>query len=429
MRLTLPESLSLFAIAVLFCASTQASGQAGQLDTTFANNGIFATTTSKSSAAAVAIQSDGKIVMAGTGLANNAFADTLIRLNTDGSLDSTFGSGGVANVTAAFGFFALAIQSDGKIVAAGATEGSAGVIVQVMRVETNGALDTSFGSGGITTTTAISFGPSGSLALQPNGAILVAAGNPSVLARFTSSGQLDTSFGGSGIVNLVNPGPTQIAVQANGKILVASGEPARLVFQAQPLVQAGTISRYSSNGALDKTFGASGTAACVASASALLLQSDGKIVVAGALSSNLATPPKANDVGFGVVRYSANGMIDKSFGTGGVATADFGTSAPFSGAFAVAIQSNGDVVAAGAAAATASGESSTSSFGLARFTSTGKLDTTFGSGGIVTTTTGTAEYSWLTGLAIQSDGKIVAVGTAQFNFVNDNAYVARYLAQ
>src|SRR5271169_1777766 len=357
MRLsTLLQRFSLFTLAILLCGANQAAAQAGQLDTTFATKGIFATTTTKSSASAVAIQSDGKIVMAGTGLANNAFADTLIRLNTDGSLDSTFGTGGVANVTAAFGFFALAIQPDGKIVAAGANESGSGVIVQLARVEANGVLDSSFGSGGITTT-AITFGASGGLALQTDGAILVAAGNPSVLARFTSSGQLDTTFGGGGIVNLPNPGPTQVAVQAHGKILVAFGEAAALVFQAQPAVQAGTISRYNSNGTLDTSFGASGTVACVASASALLLQSDGKIVVAGALASNLAAPPAANDVGFGVVRYSANGIIDKSFGKGGVAVADFGKTAPFSGAFAVAIQSNGDVVAAGAAAATMSGES------------------------------------------------------------------------
>src|SRR5208337_1500541 len=202
-----------------------------------------------------------------------------------------------------------------------------------------------------------------------------------------ASGQLDTTFGsGAGMVNLAYPGPTQISVQANGKILVASGEPAKLVFQAQPAAQPGSITRYNSNGTVDKTFASSGTAASVASASALLLQSDGKIVVAGSLASKLNAPATKNDVGFGIVRYSSNGALDKSFGTGGVAIVDFGVNAPVSGAFALAIQSNGDLVAGGAAGGTAVNNKLVSSFGLARFTGAGKLDTTFGSGGRVMTT-------------------------------------------
>ena len=138
-------------------------------------------------------------------------------------------------------------------------------------------------------------------------------------------------------------------MQANGKILVVSGEASRLVFQPQPAAQTGALSRYNSNGSLDTTFGASGTSASVAAASALLLQSDGKIVVAGALTSKLKAPPAANDVGFGIVRYNPNGSIDTTFGTGGAAAAEFGVNAPLSAAFALAIQSNGDLVAAGAA--------------------------------------------------------------------------------
>ena len=224
-----PQRLSHFALAILLCVATQAAAQAGHLDTTFANKGVFAAT-SLSEANAVAIQKDGKIVVAGTG-ANNG--DTLIRLNTDGTLDSSFGSGGIANFTPqqiAFGFFALAIQSDGKIVAAadGALNGREPVM-QAARVNTDGSLDTSFGSGGFTG--AIDFPlESGNLALQADGKILVAAGLdnpngvPSEMARFTASGQTDTTFGGgAGVVNLAYPGPTQIAVQSSGKILVASG--------------------------------------------------------------------------------------------------------------------------------------------------------------------------------------------------------------
>jgi uncharacterized delta-60 repeat protein len=435
----------------VLCSTTYAAAQPGTLDLTFANNGIFAAPGTLRGAQGGAIQSDGNIVVAGSGAFNQTSADTLIRLTPAGVLDQSFGSGGVVTITNpggsvyyVDGFFALAIQSNGKIVAAGAAQLESGsVIVQVARFQTNGSLDPSFGSGGFTTTTAITTTPYNSsasrnvaLALQPNGEILVAAGYSNLMARFTSSGQLDTTFGSGGIVNLANAGasfstaPTQIAVQKNGKILVASGSLA-----PTPQLQAGTISRYNSNGSLDATFGASGTAASVGSASALLLQSDGKIVVAGALTSKINAAPAANDVGFGIIRYTSSGSIDKTFGSGGVAIADFGANAPLSGAFALAIQSNGDIVAAGAAAQGAANLSFDSAFGLARFTSTGQLDSSFGSGGLVTTTilSGSSNvYSDVTGLAIQSDGKIVAAGNTAVDQgfgSGTGAYVARYLAQ
>ncbi len=123
--ITIPQRLSLFALATLLCVAPQAHAKAGDLDKAFANKGIFAAT-SLLEANAVAIQSDGKIVVAGAGASNG---DTLIRLNTDGTLDSGFGSGGIANFTPqqiSFGFFALSIQSDGKIVAAADGASTAG---------------------------------------------------------------------------------------------------------------------------------------------------------------------------------------------------------------------------------------------------------------------------------------------------------------
>src|SRR5579872_149662 len=427
--ITKTQRLAHFALGVFLCVSTQMVAQAGQLDNSFANKGIFAAT-SLLEANAVAIQKDGKIVVGGTGASNN---DTLIRLNTNGTLDNSFGSGGVATFspqTISFGFFALAIQSDGKIVAAadGALNGRQAV-VQVARVNNDGSPDTSFGSGGFTSPIVFPL-ESGNLALQPDGKILVASGvdNPNgvpcEMARFTASGQIDTSFGGgAGVINLAYPGPTQIVVQPSGKILVAAGEPARLIFQAQPLSQPVSITRYNSNGSVDKTFGSSGTVASVASASALVLQSDGKIVIAGSLTSRLNAAGLRTNVGFGIARYSPDGDVDTTFGTRGLATVDFGANAPTSGAFAVAVQSNGDLVAAGSAGGTIFQNKIVSAFGLTRLTGAGELDATFGSKGRVITTVASGQYSWVTSLAIQSDGKILAVGTSQFNTSSSNAYV------
>lgn len=442
---TTQQRLCFVALAIVMSAATYAAAQAGTLDPTFGTNGIVATTIQ--TATALALQSDGKIVIGGLGRTNDGDFDALLRLNTDGSLDTSFGSGGVASFAPGIlGVFAIAIQSDGKIIAAVGNDSDSGggqyiFFTQLARVQSNGTLDTSFGTAGFTATKSIGFTPdsesveSVALALQSNGSILVGSSYSNVMARFTSSGQLDTTFGTAGLVNLANAGsnlseaPAQIAVEKGGKILVAIGSVA-----PTPFAQAGTISRYNTNGSLDTTFGTFGTATSAASASALSQQSDGKIVIAGSLTSKLNAPPASNNVGFGAARFTSGGVLDRTFGSGGVAVADFGTTAPLSGAFTVAIQSNGDVVAGGAAAQGQLTLNFNSAFGLARFTSAGVLDISFGNGGLVTTTleTGSGVYSYVTGLAIQSDGKIVAAGSTivgQGFDAGTNGYVARYQAQ
>jgi uncharacterized delta-60 repeat protein len=428
---TILQHLLLFNIALLLFTSSYALAKAGQLDTTFANGGLFEAPSSKSTENAMALQRDGKIVVAGIGVSGNDFADVLLRLNPDGTLDKSFGTGGVVDVSPGGtveirGFFAAAIQSDGKIIAAAdALNG-----VQVVRVEANGSLDSSFGNGGVTSLIAVTEAAAGNLAVQADGKILLVAGfgNPSLMARFTTSGQPDTSFGAGGLLNLPYGSPTQVAIQSDGKILVAAGESAKLI-SLFPTAQAGAITRYNSNGTVDKTFGAAGTAASAVSASALVLQSDGKIVVGGTITSKAGAPLVYNRVGFGIVRYDSNGSVDLTFGKEGVAITDFGTAANDSGAFALAIQADGDIVAAGAAGAEASGSFIASGFGLSRYSSAGKLDTSFGTNGIVITAIGSGHISWLNAMAIQSDGKIVVAGTSDLSFEFQNGYVARYLSQ
>jgi uncharacterized delta-60 repeat protein len=190
-----------------------------------------------------------------------------------------------------------------------------------------------------------------------------------------------------------------------------------------PFPSQGSITRYNANGSLDTSFGISGQAASVASAAGIAFQSDGKIIVAGTITSSLIVG--GNATGFGLVRYSANGSIDTSFGTRGGVITGF----PTAGAgFSLAIQSNDDVVVAGETLG--SGEN-TASLAVARYTNAGVLDTTFGSGGKTVTSLGNNTVSWLSGLALQTDGKIVAVGNTGANtgeFV-DNFVVARYLVQ
>ena len=152
-----------------------------------------------------------------------------------------------------------------------------------------------------------------------------------------------------------------------------------------------------------------------------MFQTDGKFIVAGTLTSKLINPPGTTSTGFGLIRYNPNGSIDTGFGTRGGVLTNFGSS-PNATAFALAIQGNGDIIAAGQAG---------TSLALSRYSTAGKLDTAFGSGGTVTTSLG-SNASALSSLAIQSDGKIVAAGSI---FSVDNAgfhaqsAVVRYLAQ
>lgn len=399
---------ALFACLALFTLSTLAIAQAGQLDKSFGNGqpGIFgfsqsSVNGSSTVATAAALQTDGKIVIAGQ--AGNRSA--LLRLTTNGNLDSTFGSGGV--VISRLGgdinqiFTSMALQSDGKILV---TASGCPPRDELARFNMDGSLDTSFGSSGIAPLSVRVFG----VTVQADGKILVTGENypMALMARLLSTGQLDTSFGTGGQAPLIAAAST-VALQSDGKILIASGG-----------TSSGSLARYNTNGSLDKTFGISGQAATITPLNAIVVQSDGKIVGVGANTSRLSL--SGNSTGFGLVRFNTNGTIDTTFGArGGVITAF--TNAPNTSAGSVRIQStNGDIVAAGSA-----GTSGTStSFALARYLGTGKLDSAFGSGGLVTTSFG-SNTATVASMVLQGDGKIVVAGTVSGQVIE----VARYLGQ
>jgi uncharacterized delta-60 repeat protein len=256
----------------------------------------------------------------------------------------------------------------------------------------------------------------GTLALQSDGKILMDAavpGSPSrVIQRYETNGQLDTSFGTAGSASLIDLGP--ITLQSNGEILVPSSGLSSV---------GGLVVRYSANGSLDTQFGISGQAGLVASPAALAVQSDGRIVAAGTITSQLSL--SGNSFGFGLVRLNKNGMIDTRFGTRGGVITSF-PSSNVTSANALVIQPNGDIVAAGEAGTSNQfGTQLVESFALARYLNNGELDTSFGSGGLVTTSFGNNAVASISALALQSDGKIVAVGS------NDGGdmIVARYLGQ
>lgn len=384
--------------SVVSSLSVLGRAQAGQLDPTFGHAGIFSNNfNSTCTATAVAVQSDGKIV-AGGSIGN---LGAVVRLNTNGTLDRSFGVGGVVtirfrdvqNVTTG-----VAIQSDGKILAVGTGLPQGG---QLIRLETNGSFDASFGTNG-SAFLGVTPGP---LALQPDGKIVVVggiAGTGPAMQRFENTGTLDPSFGSGGTAPLL-ASANSVALQSDGKIVLSSSP----------------VTRYNANGRLDTTFGTRGQAVTLPNAFlAIAVQSDGRLITSGNIVN--AVTLGANSMGFGLERYTSMGTVDLTFGARGAVITGFANS-PLTSANALIFQSNGDIVAAGEAGTNVNNQA----FALARYLSNGMLDMTFGTGGRVVTSFGNNTVASISAITLQSDGKIVVVGgVSPGNFV-----VARYLPQ
>ncbi len=365
-------------------------------------------------ASAVAVQSDGKIVAAGfsdlSGNFDNDFA--LSRYNSDGTLDISFDADGKVTTPILSGIDqanAVAIQSDGKIVAAGAAYHGTTLSYDfaLARYNSNGSLDNSFDADGKVVTDFLS-GSDGAfaLAIQSDGKIVAVgyATDPSLsrnyfaLARYNSNGSLDTTFGGGdGLVTTDfgnNAYGYGMAIQSNGKIVVAG----------YLYLGAGNedfaLARYNADGSLDHTFSGDGLVTTdffgsYDTAYTLAIQTDGKIVAAGYAYHGT----NSND--FALARYLSDGNLDTTFSGNGKVFTDFGSD---DDAFAIAIQSNGKIVAGGR-----TGTSAAQDFALARFTPNGSLDSTFSGDGKVTTDF-SGGYDEARAMAIQGDGKIVAAG-------------------
>lgn len=392
---------------------------AGGLDEGFGQGGKVTTDFSAdASARAMAIQSDGKIVLGGFARFGIETKGSLARYNSDGSLDASFANAGkfIANSSLDIsGVNAVVIQPDGKIIAAG-NNCCSGVDFVLMRFNSNGALDTAFGANGrVATNFANGFDSISALALQTDGKI-IAVGRADLnsssvnfgMARYTASGALDTAFGSGGKVSTVITGRDvggAVAVQTDGKIVVAVVANSKIA-----------LLRYNSNGSADSTFASAGRITTnLTGAPGLGVQSDGKIVISGDLFSS------ATLTDFALMRFNANGAPDSSFGSAGVAMADFSNGTDSTSD--LVIQTDGKIVAAGYA--NPSGQFNPD-FALARFNSNGGLDNSFGSGGKVTTDfAGNSDTVYAVGL--QSDGKIIAAGESQPAFSVDRVFaLARY---
>ena len=301
----------------------------GSLDATFDGDGKLTTTVDAnkpSAASAVALQPDGKIVVVGRvgDLPSAGSPDAVIvRYNPDGSLDATFDGDGIrliANFDAQNAYDAasdVAVQADGKIVIAAGTIASGFQGFVVARLNADGAFDASFGTGGYTRTQLDNQTIAApKLALTADGKILLTGDAVGAkLIRYNSNGTLDGSFGSGAIIN--NAGGDSIRLDANGKIVTVNN-----TSQVNTVVR-----RYNADGSTDATFGVNGAATITftnANGSGnfnnpydLAIQPDGKIVVGGTIRLETAA---SRD--FALARLNANGSIDSLFAFNGRLTTD-----------------------------------------------------------------------------------------------------------
>lgn len=382
------------------------SCSAGLIDTSFGVNGVV---TTKVGITSIDIQSDGRIVAAG--YLGSDFA--LVRFKPDGSLDTSFGTGGIATTSITSGLdsaSSVKIQADGKIVLAGRSQSpgsNTDFDISVVRYNSDGSLDHSFGTGGkVTTNIGIGNDEASSAAIQSDGKIVVAGWSQRTLSagyssfailRYKPDGSLDSSFGTSGKVTTaigIHDKANSVAIQPDGKIVAAgnSGDASGIAF---------AVVRYRTDGSLDTSFNFDGKATKLLSpnggdiAYSVAIQSNGKIVVAGQ-----AYPGYKE---FGVVRYELNGSLDLSFGASGVVITDMQGDYP-EGATSVAIQADGKIITAG----NSFNITNWYEFAFARYNPNGSLDPSFGNGGKLILPIGGG--NGVSSLAIQSDGRIVAAG-------------------
>lgn len=368
---------------------------------------------------AIAIQPDGKIVAAGTSFngSNRDFA--VARFNADGTPDTSFSVDGQRTLDVTGGgrhdaAFAVAVQPDGKIVVAGSSFAGLNEVFAIARFLPNGDVDSGFGgSGFVMRWFAIS--PSGyerahAIALQTDDRIVVAGTSDAggtrdfAVLRLLSNGAPDTSYAGDGTRNHPVGGGTDeikdIALQPDGKIVA--------VGRSEGVVSGDdfAVARYNTDGSLDSSFSGGGvqtTALAVDDdiGEGVVVQPDGNIVVAGHVRAGGGRRDMA------LARYQPGGGLDPSFGMGGsVAT----SLAPYTTqAYDVALQNNGKIVVAGEFYLDSP---AVQDFLVAQYTSAGALDPSFDGDGVFTRAFASPDGDFATAVAQQPDGKIVVGGNA-----------------
>lgn len=421
---------ALLVLTIAFVPVVVQSQSYGTLDSTFAANGVLQMHSNGwDMLTSTAIQPDGKIVAAGYSEYQNQSSFLVMRFFQDGSPDTDFGTNGAA--MAILSEFtneanAVAIQSDGKILIGGRTRPNEDddEDFALVRFMPDGKPDSSFGQNGIATLDISLDDNILSIAVLSDGKILAAgvAKNNKLkfaLAKFLPNGDLDTDFGASTGYTLTALGVSydvcaSMAVQPDGKILLAGSS----VINGWPDA---ALVRYNSNGILDAGFGSFGIVSTPFSITAdiglkVALQPDGKIIVAGSSNNSQQKSEMA------LFRYLPNGALDTEFNGTGKLRSKIGDI--YSSAETVVVRPDGKIIAAGCAEFASTGLD----FAMKQFNPNGSVDNSFGTNGIVTANLNDGPDG-ISDIHFLDDGKILVTGTGFGNNINNtDLLILRYLS-
>lgn len=324
----------------------------GSPDNTFSYDGVATTLISASGVVSFgsALQSDGKIVVVGYGSFMTGTNGVVLRYNADGSLDNTFGTNGKAELSFAPNALALLnvdIQPDGKIICSGMYHNGTHGDMMVLRLNTDGSFDSSFSSDGlayfdINATNEAFY----DLAIQDDGKIVAvgttenaASEKEFVVARLNTDGTLDNTFSNDGYTEIDFAGLDNDAraITLSGDKILVTG----YCNTGSHVVMA--VGRLNADGTMDHSFGTMGEmripffSGTVAEAQSICLQQDGRVLVAGSADNGVFKE-------FGVARLNEDGSLDNSFGSGGKVQTDL---SDYDVAYSVAMQNDGKILVAG----------------------------------------------------------------------------------
>ncbi len=400
----------IYTLILLMLSTLSTYSQSGVLDTSFGNNGIVSTVINGSYnlAQTAVVQPDGKILVAGEAGEPSPMTLAVARYNIDGTLDNSFGNSGtlLIQVGPARSYARnIALQADGKIVIGAYTYDGIAADFAVLRLNADGTPDNSFGNNGITIVDNGSHDIVDAMTLLNDGKILLAGNNYSefLAARFNTDGSLDTSFGTNGwIATEFDSSDSQvkdIALQADGKFLLGGYS-----YNNSTGVNSMAVARYNEDGSIDTTFGTSGKVTINSGnnedyAVAIAVQSDGKIVMGG--YTYVGDNPLRYD--FVAVRLNIDGTFDNNYGNNGIVISRVLENGQ-NYAEQMVLQPDNKIILAGYAA-------TVDNYNLAmlRFDSDGSVDTTFGTDGKVNTDiSGTADFG--KAIALQPDHKVILAG-------------------
>ncbi|MGB7070547.1 MAG: FG-GAP-like repeat-containing protein [Pyrinomonadaceae bacterium] len=404
----------------------------GNLDPSFGGDGIVITPVNEfhDSAFSVELQPDGKIVVGGS-FSMGQTADYIVaRYFTNGSLDPTFDGDGIAIISIGDydGGRSMTLQPDGKILITGVILGptASDWMLGLARLNADGTLDTTLDGDGKVTTLIGNFFSVNSLAVQTDGKIIAAGGigdgvdYNTFFYRYAPDGSLDTTFDGDGKVFIeVSPhddGSKQIAIQPDGKI-VSGGYG---IVERKPNVfdDDFEVVRLNTDGSLDTTLDGDGIVITPIGPNldrvlGMALQVDGKIVLTG------FTQDLSFNWDVATVRYNSNGSLDTTFDGDGKVITPIGAGDDIAGS--VRVQNDNKIVVAGR-----SSNGTNNDFAAIRYNPDGSLDTSFSGDGMVVTPVGSGDDA-ASALAIQSDGKIVLAGTSVFSPSDYDFALVRYI--